>query len=881
MSAVVPPSFFSTSAPIAIVSGGAGFIGSFVCEALLAKGVRVICVDNWQTGLRRNISAAIKNPDFFLLELDINSGCPKQIERADYVIDLAGQTSPVGTKNLLEFTRDHGGRFLLVSSDQHEALVAEHTQKHASDGRVVRLGDVYGPRMFLSGGSPIARLIKACLYHTPAVLPSQDTGIVYPVFIVDVVAGIVKSLLSAGTKGKIITLAGQGISTTSIAQVLKGIYPRLEVVFSQTDGFAERPALSEAALAAPLQSISWQPTTPLPEGLVRTVDWFVQHKQPETGKGGVASVGFWEQTKVLPKRRHAPIWFAGLAIFLLAFLFFGIPFVYLGAGLGNLYIANKKLASLDQAAVKKWGTFATFWFERSADGFLRWSRIPGFASVSLSLANKSQLLGRFAAVLQKTTDVSDAASTLLESVLHDGLPIGQTSQKLTTELSALERELAFLEAAGQADRRLLRQSVLTLAQISPQLPVLFGQEGKKTYALVVQDQRVVWPTGGTITSFGLLTFEKGRLTTVNFQPVQAADQQLPGHVPPPTPLGMYAKMTSWKLAWANWSPDFPTTARRIIWFVDKELGEQVDGVLLVDLDLLVKLLTVYGPVDIQAGQINTKNFYQKVAVGQEGGSVVAAALEQLFQTADQDKGGKALLAVREAIALLGSKKAVLFTGDSQADKVLDGAGWDGAIKDVRCTPKANGCLADYLYPVETNLNGQLSTTIDRAYSLDILLEQDKITHRLLVAYKNTGGEYANYFRVIIPTASNAVSGFLLDPVSGDQEELKVEIEPEGTKKSAGVFIKIPAGQQRQVIISWEAAAAVGQVGEFVLGWQKQASVTASPVWVKINFGEGYHIVGSAAFAGSQSLVPTLTQDTSVGYNSQLDQDLIFKVIWQK
>jgi len=85
-----PPSFFSGVFPVVLVGGGAGFVGSRLCEEFLARKVRVICVDNWQTGLRDNVSHLRGNPNFFLVEADIDKARFDGIARLDYVVHLAG-----------------------------------------------------------------------------------------------------------------------------------------------------------------------------------------------------------------------------------------------------------------------------------------------------------------------------------------------------------------------------------------------------------------------------------------------------------------------------------------------------------------------------------------------------------------------------------------------------------------------------------------------------------------------------------------------------------------------------------------------------------------------------------------------------------------------
>lgn len=203
-----------------VVAGGAGFIGSHLCRALITAGHRVICVDNLSTGRLMNI-ASLKNEDAFtFLETDISS---LRLNHGDVVIHLASPASPVdyarlpletlaanssGTWNLLNLARDVGARFVYVSTSEvygdplvhpqpetyfgnvdpigprscydegkrfGEALVTAYRGVYGVSAAIVRLFNTYGPGMRLDDGRIIPAFISAILAGDP--LPIQGDGL--------------------------------------------------------------------------------------------------------------------------------------------------------------------------------------------------------------------------------------------------------------------------------------------------------------------------------------------------------------------------------------------------------------------------------------------------------------------------------------------------------------------------------------------------------------------------------------------------------------------------------------------------------------------------------------------------------------------------------
>jgi nucleoside-diphosphate-sugar epimerase len=310
--------------PTSVIAGGAGFLGSHLAEILLAQGQRVVVLDNYSTGKEENLRTLFNNPNFSFKIGDINQGLP-ELGRVDYIFHLAGveeylngtdvslQTllvNSVGTRNLLELAKAHQAKITLVSTQDiysgllatgslehlgagsrdeerqahHEAkrfsetLASEYFRKFNVDARIVRLADVYGPRMDLRSGSELAELLAQSLQTEPRLTIHGDgSTVLHPSFISDVVYGLVKAAMSQESRGQVINLVTPTpVTVLELAQTLRQLAPiRPEITLTQE--IAETKFKESAALPAP--TLNWRPTVGLEEGLKRTLAYFRDQKE--------------------------------------------------------------------------------------------------------------------------------------------------------------------------------------------------------------------------------------------------------------------------------------------------------------------------------------------------------------------------------------------------------------------------------------------------------------------------------------------------------------------------------------------------------------------------------------------------------------------------
>ena len=310
-----------------LVTGGAGFIGSHLCEILLSRRKKVICIDNFITGNPSNISELLKDPDFTLIEFDLSTMLSekllKQIQKASSVYHLASPASPphyrkfsietllvnsFGTYQMLEFCRLNNARILLASTSEvygnpkehpqkegyyghvnpvglracydegkrfAEAITMEYFRKYHVDVRIARIFNTYGPRMRKDDGRVISNLIVACLSDKPLIVYGSGKQTRSFCYISDMVEGIVKLMESDGLAGDVVNLGNnQEHSINDTARlILTTLSSKAKIVHKNMrlgdDPDRRKPDISKAKVL-----LSWSPKIPLTAGIKKTARYF-------------------------------------------------------------------------------------------------------------------------------------------------------------------------------------------------------------------------------------------------------------------------------------------------------------------------------------------------------------------------------------------------------------------------------------------------------------------------------------------------------------------------------------------------------------------------------------------------------------------------------
>jgi dTDP-glucose 4,6-dehydratase len=302
-----------------VVSGGAGFIGSHLCEALIGKGMRVLALDNFITGSRDNLRSLEGNPDFEFRQADVNHGIFVGGD-AQYVLHFASPASPpqydanpihtlkvgtVGTMNMLGLARAKGATFLLASTSEvygdplvhpqpesywgnvnpigprgcydeakrcAEAFAMAYHRAHQVDTRIIRIFNTHGPRMQVSDGRAIPNFMAQAIKGEPLTVYGDGTQTRSIQYVSDLVAGVL-AVLERGDAMPVNLGNPTEVTVLQLAQtIIQLAGSRSEIVHRDLpvdDPKQRRPDIRHAR-----ELLGWEPKVPLEDGLGRTLEYF-------------------------------------------------------------------------------------------------------------------------------------------------------------------------------------------------------------------------------------------------------------------------------------------------------------------------------------------------------------------------------------------------------------------------------------------------------------------------------------------------------------------------------------------------------------------------------------------------------------------------------
>ncbi len=304
-----------------LVTGGAGFIGSHLCDYLLARGERVLCVDNFITGSRRNIAHLLRHPCFRFKKHDISKPFRPGV-RLKQVYNLASPASPVGylrkpletmlvgsygVKNMLDLARKNRARFLQASTSEvygdpkvhpqredywgnvnpiglrscydeskryAEALVMVYKRLYRLDTKLARIFNTYGPRMDLEDGRVVPNFVKQALLGRPLTVYGKGSQTRSFCYVSDLVEGLYR-LMNSKHAGPV--NLGNPVECTVLSfakKIRKAAGSRSKLVFEplpENDPTRRKPDISLAR-----KLLRWKPRVSVDQGLKLTIDYFRQ-----------------------------------------------------------------------------------------------------------------------------------------------------------------------------------------------------------------------------------------------------------------------------------------------------------------------------------------------------------------------------------------------------------------------------------------------------------------------------------------------------------------------------------------------------------------------------------------------------------------------------
>lgn len=1030
----------SSHLPTALVAGAAGFIGSHLCESLIHQNCKVIAIDNWTTGKKENIKNLLKKDKFIFIEHDLNKPLTTPIPQTDYIFHLAGVESYIngldvsletllvnslGTKELLEVAKKQDSKYLLASTtdifqgfvsstsidnyfgDTHkkeeayshheakrfsEALTFEYVNRYNLDARIVRLGNVYGPRMDLEAGNDIAKLFLDFKQGTSLKIHGQGLVQLYPTYISDVVYGLTKAMFSQSSINNIYTLINpQKITTLNFSYALKEFSGSkdLKIEFTRGDEEIISPTISQKAISSQ-SDLGWEPKTEIKEGIQKTITWLkktnpklkiktpeeipTSEKQSYTAEElGITPskfVGFKPQQTSLKSRvspetspepskkkllqltkpKNLPRPLTGLKIPKIKMPNFS--FKPKKISFGN-YTKKTKIITLIIAGIllsmlvppTLMGIFAY----QGVNSLKKASQITDIKKIdqltkladqantsfsnSRKLLRKSHLTARIIG-LKTTADNLDRllyigsklsqgalhlakageSGTLLTSIIfhHQEGNIEEALKRIQIYLDQGYQELSFVESELQSGKQLnldittdmsqklihltkelplVRQKINQVRNVLPLVPSFIANSSKKTYLLLFQNSSEIRPTGGFIGSYGLLTFEKGKLLDFSVEDIYSADGQLKGFVEPPEPIKEFLGQNTWFFRDSNWDPDFTVSAQRAEWFLNKTTNRNVDGVIAVNLPAVKELLKATGPINLTDynEEITAENLFERAEYRSEidffPGSTqkkdfLGALSREIFEKIKNSSASDVLKFAQSFEAGLTQKQLLIYLHDQQSQKLLLEQNWAGTIFDPYLgLTDSRPVTTDYSYLVEANLginkaNYFLKRNIKQQLTI---LKNKEILAVTTITYDNQspadawpGGIYRTYLRDYIPQNSKLISVKVGDSKLDIDKD--IDLKAVNQKTILGFPVTVPVKNTLDVEITYrlpEPLNLKNNQGRLALVIPKQPGIINDTVEAIVNY---------PSFLTVAAVNPqALSSPQVVTFNSDMTTDNVFTI----
>lgn len=309
-----------------VITGGAGFIGSHLCDRFLAEGHRVVAVDNLITGDTRNIAHHFSNPNFEFIHHDVSNYIYIN-GQVDIVLHFASPASPIdylkfpiqtlkvgamGTHNALGLARAKDARFMFASTSEiygdplehpqteayfgnvdtigprgvydeakryGESLVMAYHRQHGLQTRLVRIFNTYGPRMRLDDGRVVPNFIGQALRQEPLTVYGEGTQTRCFQYVDDLVEGIHRLLFSDFSDPVNIGTT-QELTIKEFAEVVNRVANNPSgIVYKQALRIKGDPQNRRPDTTRAKEVLGWQPIVGLEDGLARTIEYFRQFIQ--------------------------------------------------------------------------------------------------------------------------------------------------------------------------------------------------------------------------------------------------------------------------------------------------------------------------------------------------------------------------------------------------------------------------------------------------------------------------------------------------------------------------------------------------------------------------------------------------------------------------
>jgi hypothetical protein len=502
--------------------------------------------------------------------------------------------------------------------------------------------------------------------------------------------------------------------------------------------------------------------------------------------------------------------------------------------------------------------------KRDADSLLQAAQLLTEAGLEGAQAYELLSTAKFSA--EGLSGIDDPHNALINL----GDYIGRSADKLTEATELLK---SINPSTLPSDKQLLfiqtRDALVAMEANMGALREVFGLIqniflGDKRVLLLMQNSNELRPTGGFIGTFGNAAISDGKIKSLDIRSIYDLDGQLQEWIIPPRPI---LKVNDhWFMRDANWWTDFPTSAKKVIQFYEKEGGETPDLTVAVTPQVIVDMLTITGPITmsrygvvldaanfIEQTQTTTSVYYDKSL--NQPKQMLADFFPALFQKFSEGSGSTTLSLLELLSRNLLQKNILLYSNNSETQQQLESFNWAGSVKTTD---------RDYLLISSSNLGGSKTDSfLERSVNLLSSINPSGAVRNVLTLEiknplpKNPGLSNTSFIRVYVPQGSRLIGALGFDNEQLPQiKDSKAQIDADvltweqGTMQNTvsgttiglesgktffGNWLTVPGGETKTITIEYELPFAVQKLDHFSLLLQKQPGQNAFPFKYQINY----------------------------------------------
>lgn len=665
---------------------------------------------------------------------------------------------------------------------------------------LVYVGDLLGARIDFDEKILVQKIIQDSIKKAEMVLPVGE--VFYPIFVSDAAREIVRWTLSFGPYGKEIFLIGSQTSGNVFWRGIVKYLPNTKLYYDNTRQLRVLPRGCETRIVQ----------SNLVFILGETFRWIFRGKT-SLKKIKPAKI----RTRMSKKIKL-------LLISILFTIFF--PFISILINMGLFYFSFKSFASGNNDRARN-----VFLISKTPALLAREeSRILSYVPILGKIYKESYFVLN---LVYHTSDIaiqgiymSEASGNLFTRVLGNEMYDAEKySSEIKLSLEYIYQSFLLIDAdvknqtsqgvflarkiGNRLDFERIKKMIYESAKIANSLPSILGKNERRSYLLLFQNNMEIRPTGGFIGSFGIVTFDEGRMADFVVSDVYSADGQLKGHVEPPEPIRRYLGEANWYLRDANWDPDFPVTAKRVEWFLDKEIDRRVDGVISIDLTPIKDLLKIIGPIYLADYDmdITSENLYEKTQgeVQEEffpgthkKASFLTALSRNLVMELSQIPSGQKMRIFWSFLQNLETRHIQIYLHNEDVERSIGLLNWGGEVAEITCGAT---CFADMVGVVEANVGvNKANYFVTRNHELKVDILPDSVKREMtfeIINSANPGlgqaGKYKAYVRILVPENSKIEGG--------------LDVYEAGGRKEIGFLAEVLAGTRKKYVISWSSPSA--------------------------------------------------------------------------